>query len=71
MRKKDEFILIYNESKNSSSRADIGKHLSKKAGKEFGMFGLERYISLYFKDVHTYTESEFEEFLRRLDISEM
>lgn len=71
MRKKDEFILIYNESKNSSSRTDIGKHLSKKAGKEFGMFGLERYISLYFKDVHTYTESEFEEFLRRLDISEI
>ena len=68
MRKCDEFILIYNESKNSSSRTEIGKYFSQKAGKEFGMFGLERYKKLYFQDIHTYTKSEFENFLNEKNI---
>ena len=68
MRKCDEFILIYNESKNSSSRTEIGKYFSQKAGKEFGMFGLERYKKLYFQDIHAYTKSEFKNFLNKKNL---
>lgn len=48
----------------SPSRAEIAKYFSRKAKKHFVRFGLEKFKNLYFRDVFTYTESEFEkEFL--------
>lgn len=68
-RDKVNFILVYNESKNPNEdmgqeenpRIKIGKHFSKKAKKQFVRFDLNRYKKIYFKDVYTYTEKEFEE----------
>ena len=72
-----EFVLVYNIEKNpmpnqvqresvreSYSRVEIAKHFSKKAKEEFIRFGLERFKTLYFKEVHTYSEEEFEEYLQ-------
>lgn len=68
-----EYVLVYNEERNSSvkgkkqedsSKAVISKLIHKKADKKFVRFGLERFEKMYFKEVFTYTESEFEnEFL--------
>ena len=65
------FVLVYNEEKNSglegekkqedSSKAVISKLIHNKANKKFVRFGLEQFEKLYFKEVFTYTESEFEE----------
>ena len=65
------FILVYNENKNKreackteqeeSSKAIISKKIHKKAKKKFVRFGLDRFEKLYFKEVFTYTESEFED----------
>ena len=73
-----EFILVYNIDKNpmpnqidkepvqeSKSRVDIANYFSKKAKKEFIRYDLEKFKTLYFKDVHTYSEKEFEEYLMR------
>lgn len=69
------FILVYNESKNpedneapqDNPRAEIGKHFTKKAKKEFERFNLKRFEKLYLKNVRAYTEREFEEeFLAKL-----
>lgn len=73
-----EFVLVYNIEKNpmpnqvqrepvqeSYSRVEIAKHFSKKAKEEFIRFDLERFKTLYFKEVHTYSEEEFEEYLQR------
>ena len=67
------YVLVYNEERNSSvkgkkqedsSKAVICKLIHKKADKKFVRFGLERFEKMYFKEVFTYTESEFEnEFL--------
>lgn len=67
------YVLVYNEERNSSvkgkkqedsSKAVISKLIHKKADKKFVRFGLERFEKMYFKEVFTYTESEFEnEFL--------
>lgn len=64
------FILVYNEGKNScekdssgkqdSSKAMISKYVHNKAKKKFVRFGLDRFEKIYFKEVFTYTESEFE-----------
>lgn len=64
------FILVYNESKNSyeecetkhedSPKAMIGKLIHNKAKKKFVRFGLDKFEKIYFKEVFTYTESEFE-----------
>lgn len=64
------FILVYNESKNlyekhgakqeDSSKTMISKYIHKKAKKKYIRFGLERYEKIYFKEIFTYTESEFE-----------
>lgn len=43
----------------------IGKHVSQKAGEELIRFDLERFKSLYFRDVHTYTEKEFETYIKK------
>ncbi len=76
------FILVYNEGKNSSedydnknknsskdckiknqdsSKARIGKYFYSKAKKKYIRFGLERFEKLYFHEVFTYTEQEFED----------
>ena len=64
------FILVYNESKNCSEeretkqedspKAMISKRIHNKAKKKFVRFGLEKFEKIYFKEVFTYTESEFE-----------
>lgn len=74
------FILVYNGEKNplpnqikkqvsdeSSSRVEIGRHIAQKAKKEFILFDLERFQTLYFKKVHTYTTEQFEEYLKTLN----
>lgn len=69
-RKNLYFILVYNEGKNScesdrvgqqdSSKAIISKYVHNKAKKKFVRFGLDRFEKIYFKEVFTYTEYEFE-----------
>ena len=64
------FILVYNESKNSSEeretkqedspKARISKSIHNKAKKKFVRFGFDKFEKIYFKEVFTYTESEFE-----------
>lgn len=79
-RKMAEFILVYNIDKNplpnqlkkqpiqeSKSRLNIAKYLCQKADKEFIRFDLERYQTLYFKAVHTYSKDEFEKYLLKLE----
>ncbi len=74
------FILVYNESKNlseetkeldkidqESSKTKIAKHFTKKAKKKFIRFDLGKFEGLYFKEVFTFTEKEFEkEFLSKI-----
>lgn len=63
-----EFVLVYNEAKNPRSSIDnIRKHFVHCAKDEDIRFGLSDYKKVYFQDVHTYTEQEFEEYLQRLD----
>lgn len=63
------FILVYNKEKNSNShdstsRTAISNHLMNQANMEIVRFGLEKFQDLYFKEVHTYNEEEFEEYLK-------
>jgi hypothetical protein len=51
------FILVYNE---KISRIDIGKSLSQLANSEFFPFKLMGLRKLYFKEVHVWTEKEFD-----------
>lgn len=61
--------MVYNESKNpkedgetqESPRVAIGKHFSAKAKKKFIRFDLEKFKTIYFKEVDTFTEKEFME----------
>ena len=67
------YILVYNEDKNplsekeqkemldSKSRVDIGTYFWEgKAKKRFIRFDLERFERLYFKNVYTLTQAQFE-----------
>ena len=78
-RQNAEFVLVYNEDKNplpnqykkdivqpSASRTFISKRLAQMGKQEFILFDLERYKKLYFKDVHTYSQEEFEEYVLKL-----
>lgn len=79
-RRKVNYILVYNESKNlseeteelgkidqESSKTKIAKHFTKKAKKKFVRFDLGKFEGLYFKEVFTFTEKEFEkEFLSKI-----
>lgn len=62
-------ILVYNESKNplpnqtKRSNISIAKHVCGKAHTELIRFDLEKYKRIYFNNVHTYTEKEFDDFL--------
>lgn len=77
-----DFILVYNESKNplpnqltrgivqdSPSRISIAKHIAQKGKQEFILYDLERFKNLFFRNVHTYTEHEFESFMQKINIS--
>lgn len=75
---KKYFLLVYNEGKNScekdgieqqdSSKVVISKYLHNKAKKKYVRFGLDRFEKIYFKEVFTYTEKEFEvNFLSKID----
>ena len=52
------FILVYNNEKNGMSYITDG--FSKKGNIQRPAFGLEKFEKLYFKEIHTYTEDEFE-----------
>lgn len=65
-----EFILVYNEAKNPRGNSGfIWQKVSDYAKEETIRFGLSDYKKVYFQDVHTYTEKEFEEYLQRLNIN--
>ena len=75
-RKNLDFILVYNEAKNpddpnsrqKSSKAEIADRISQKGKTRHIRFNLERFQNLYFRNVYTYTEREFQEkFLRKLE----
>ncbi len=79
-RKNVDFLLVYNGNKNplpnqltrerpqeSISRTIIQKLIMSKANKEFILFGLEKFQKLYFREVHTYTELEFEKYLGKIN----
>lgn len=79
-RNNGEYILVYNEEKNtdkndinvikpSKNRDWISDTILKKSKKEFVKFGFEKYMNIFFKDVHTYTEEEFQtKFLSKLKV---
>lgn len=71
-----DFILVYNIEKNpppnqltkdtvqpAPSRDAIAKYFLQKAKQEFILFGLEQYKKLYFREIHTYSQKEFENYL--------
>lgn len=64
-----DFILVYNEQKNldhdrsKSSASEISSHICELAREELVRFDLEKFRKLYFRNVHTYTEKEFDEYL--------
>lgn len=75
-----DFVLIYNEAVNrlpnqlgknvvqdSPSRTAISKRIAQMGNQELILFGLERYKKLYFREVHTYTKGEFEDYLNKLE----
>lgn len=72
-----DFILVYNATKNPMSTSERGRlseekssleyicnQITKLADDKFVRFGMERLRVMYFKDVYTFTNQEFEEFLR-------
>ena len=74
-----EYILVYNENVNvneqevqkknqyiqsSKSYNSFAKSLGKLANDEYVCFGVNIFKNYCFKDVHTYTENEFEEYLQ-------
>lgn len=63
-----EFILVYNDLANgiTKSQNQIHNHLSELSNIEFILFGLGRYKGTFFKDVHTYTASEFDKYIANL-----
>lgn len=82
LRKKMSYILVYNYQKNENNVAvqgnkvrcvaksaaidKFGKSLGGKAQVEIIKFGLEMFKGYCFREVHTYTEEEFEDYLKLL-----
>lgn len=81
-RKCISFMLVYNYDKNPldhqeeklcakgelKSLSKIAKHFMKKGGEEYIRFGLEKFKGAYFKDVHTYSIDEFDDFYKKVMI---
>lgn len=76
-RKNIDFIVVYNSEKNplpnqykkgqpqeTPSRVFIAEHFMKKANEELILFDLERYKKLYFRNIHTYSKKQFEEYMQ-------
>lgn len=76
-RNRVDYIVVYNPQRNpppnqlkkealqdSPSRISIANHFSKKAGTPLILFDLEKYQTLYFRKVRTYSKEEFEEYLQ-------
>jgi len=72
-----DFILAYNLEKNplpnqltkgmvqeSNSHTAIGKYFLQKGGQEYILLDLERFKKLYFREVHTYSQEEFEQYIQ-------
>ena len=64
IRNDTKFILVYNESKNS--KIEISKSVFNRAGEEIIRFDLEKFKGLYFQEIHTYTEEEFEKYIKKI-----
>lgn len=67
-REHGEFIIVYSEAKNPSSaeyREKIVSSIMEKAQEELIRFGFDRHKGSYMKDVHTYTERQFAEYILR------
>lgn len=71
-----DLVLVYNITKNplpnqllkgspqdSPSRDQIAKHFLGRAGKELIRFDIEDFQNLYFREVHTYSQDEFDKFI--------
>lgn len=82
LRESAEFILVYNEEANSNNTEikehkpayvqpsgafdRFAKNIGKLAGDEYVCFKLKQFEKYCFKKVHTYTEKEFENYIRQL-----
>lgn len=75
-----DFVVVYNAEKNpvssqkkerrlqeTPSRVSIATCLMNKAGEEFIRFDLERYKTLYYRNIHTYTKDNFDRYLLSLE----
>lgn len=75
-----DFVVVYNAEKNplssqekkrrlqeTPSRVSIATCLMNKAGEEFVRFDLERYKTLYYRNIHTYTKDNFDRYLLSLE----
>ena len=62
------YILVYNESKNpikknKQSITDIKGHILEKATEYYPRFSLASFKGYFFKNIYTYTEKEFTDYL--------
>lgn len=64
-----ELMEKNNEVQPSKSYTRIVKNLAKQAKKEYICFGMRAFKNYCFKDVHTFTENEFENYLSELGLS--
>ena len=67
----DDTLKKKNAIQNSQSYNFIAKDITGLAKKELVCFGLDMFQRYCFKEVHTYTEAEFREYLTTLAISEL
>lgn len=56
-------ILVYNGEKNKNKSSSVVNSVMGLANEELILFDLEKFKHMYFKEVHTYTESQFKLFL--------
>jgi len=54
------------QSSEKPSIVKIGEHFAQKAKEDYIRFDLERFKTLYFRKVYTFTENEFDEYLDKL-----
>ena len=66
MRKNMKYILVYNEDVNQPSYDGFVKNIADLANTEHVFFGLRKFQNYCFREVHTYTKCEFEEYLTNL-----
>ena len=76
-RAETDFFLVYNKNKNelnhqekkmiseSENRDWLNSHVFRIAGQEIIRFDLSRFQGLYFREVHTYTTEQFEDYLTK------